>query len=49
MGAVIAQVQDGKERAICFASRSLSKSHTNYSATRRELLMLVTFTCHFRH
>ena len=49
MGAVLAQVQDGKERAICYASRSLSKSQTKYSATRRELLALVTFTRYFRH
>ena len=49
MGAVLAQVQDGTERAICYASRSLSKSQTKYSATRRELLALVTFTRHFRH
>ena len=49
MGVVLAQMQDGKERAICYASRSLSKSQTKYSATRRELLALVTFTRHFRH
>ena len=49
MGAVLAHVQDGKERAICYASRSLSKSQTKYSATRRELIALVTFTRHFRH
>ena len=49
MGAVLAQAQDGKERAICYASTSLSKSQTKYSATRRELLALVTFTRNFRH
>ena len=49
MCAVLAQVQDGKERAICYASRSLSKSQTNYSATHRELLGLVTFTRHFHY
>ena len=49
MGAVLAQVQDGKERAICYASKSLSKSQSKYSATRSELLALVTFTGHFRH
>ena len=49
MGAVLAQKQDGKERAIFYASKSLSKSQTKYSATRRELLALVTFTRHFRH
>ena len=48
-GAVLPQVQNGKERAICYASRSLLKSQTKYSATRRELLALATFTRHFRH
>ena len=42
-------MQDGKERAICYASKSLSKSQTKCSATRRELLAFVTFTRHFRH
>ena len=49
MGAVVAQVQDGTERAICYATRALSKSQTKNSATRHELLTLVTFTRHFRH
>ena len=49
MGAVLAQVQDGMEKAICYASKALSKSQTKYSATRRELLAIVTFTRHFRH
>ena len=49
MGAVLAQVQDGKERAFCYAPKSQSKSQTKYSATRRELLALVNFTRHFRH
>ena len=49
MGAVLSQVQDGKERAICYASKAFSKSQTNYSATKRELLAIVTFTRHFKH
>ena len=49
MGAVLAQAWDGKERAICYGSTSLSKSQTKYSAGRRELLAIVTFTRHFRH
>ena len=31
-GPVLAHVQDGKERAICYASKASSKSQTNYSA-----------------
>ena len=49
MGAVLAQVQDGLERAICYASKAFSKSQTKYSTTRRELLSIVTFTRFFRH
>ena len=49
MGAVLAQVQDGKERAICYASKALSRSQMNYSATKRELLVVVHFTRHFKH
>ena len=49
MGAVLSQVHDGKDRAICYASKAFSKSQTNYSATRRELLAIVTSTRHFKH
>ena len=49
MGAILAQVQDGKEQAICYASKSFSKSQTNYSATKRQRLAIVTFTRHFKH
>ena len=47
MGAVLAQIQDGKERAICYASKAFTKAQTNYSATKRELLAIVQFTRHF--
>ena len=49
MGAVLAQVQDGKEKAICNASTSLPKLQTKYSAIHRDLLSIVTFTRHFCH
>ena len=49
MGAVLAQVQDGKERAMCYASKAFSKSQTKYSAKKRELLAIVTFTRHLKH
>ena len=44
MGAVLSQVQDGRERAICYASKALSKAQTRSSATKRELLAVVNFT-----
>ena len=49
MGAVLAQVQNGQERAICYASKAFSKSQSKYSATKRELLAMVHFTRYFRH
>ena len=49
LGAVLAQMQDGKERAICYAPQAFSKSQTNYSATKREHLAIVTFTRNFKH
>ena len=49
MGAVLPQVQDGKEQAICYASKAFSKSQTKYSAAKRELLGIVTFTRQFKH
>ena len=42
-------MQDGKEQAICYASKAFSKSQANYSATKRELPAIVTFTRHFKH
>ena len=49
MGAVLVQVQDGKERGTCYASKAFPKSQTNYSATKREILAMVTFTRLFKH
>ena len=49
MGGVLSQIQDGRERAICFASRIFTKAERNYDVTRRELLAVVVFTNRFRH
>ena len=48
MGAVSSQVQDGPQRAICYASKVFSKTQTRYSAAKKELLAVVNFTRHFR-
>ena len=47
LGAVISQVQGGKERVIAYAARALSKADGNYSTTQKELLALVWGTEHF--
>ena len=48
MGVVLAQVQNGQERAICYASKAFSKSQSKYSATKPELLAMVHFTRYIR-
>ena len=40
LGAALYQTQDGKERVIAYASRSLSKSEANYPAHKLEFLAL---------
>lgn len=49
LGAVLSQIQEGEERVIAFASRTLNKSQTNYCTTHRELLAVVTFVKYFKH
>ena len=47
-GAVLSQVQDGQQRAICYASKAFSEAQTRYSATTGKLSALINFTRHFR-
>ena len=49
IGTVLSQIQDGKERVIAYASRSLNKAERNYCVTDRELLAVRYFTDYFRH
>ena len=49
MGAVLAQIQNGSESVICYASRSFSKAQSRYSTTKRELWAIVNFTRRFKH
>ena len=48
IGAIIFQKQQWGERVIAYASKTLSKSQRNYSATKRELFAIVYFTQNFR-
>ena len=49
IGAVLSQIQDGKETVIAYGSKVLSKAERNYCVTRRELLSVVHFCIHFKH
>ena len=49
IGAVLSQVQDdGCERVIAYASKTLSRQERHYCVTRLELLAVVTFVHNFR-
>ena len=49
LGAILAQKQEGKEKIICFASRTLNKSEQNYSATKKDYLAMVSGIRNFRN
>lgn len=49
IGAILSQEQDGHEKVIAYASRTLSKSERSYCVTRKELLAVVHFVKGFRH
>ena len=49
IGAVLSQVQNGTERVISYASKTLTHSQRNYCTTYRELLALVEFIPYFKH
>ena len=48
VGAVLFQVQEGKERVIAYYSKTLAPPERNYCVTRRELLAVVKAMKHFR-
>jgi len=48
LGGVLSQIQNGKERVIAYASKTLSKEQQAYCTTKRELLAVVYFCELFR-
>jgi len=48
LGAVLSQVQDGEERPIAYASRTLQKPERNYETTKKEILAVVYGLKQFR-
>ena len=48
IGCVLSQLQDGQEKVIAYAGRTLNRNELNYCVTRKELLAIVYFTKHFR-
>lgn len=49
IGAVLYQINNGKEEVISYASHALLKEQRKYCTTRKELLAVVKFCRHFRH
>lgn len=48
IGAVLSQIQDGRERVIAYGSKTLSKSERNYCVTDRELLAVKEFVEYYK-
>ena len=48
IGAALSQIQDGVERPIAYASKTLNRAQRAYCTTRRECLAVVGFVKHFR-
>ena len=48
IGAVLSQMQDGVEKVIAYAGRSLDKREVNYCTTRKELLAIVYSMKYFK-
>ena len=48
VGAVLSQIQEGRERVVAYYSKTLSPAERNYCVTRRELVAVIKAMKHFR-
>jgi len=48
VGAVLSQVQEGREVGVAYYNKSLSLTERNYCTTRKELLAVIKSVKHFR-
>ena len=49
IGAVLSQVQDGKERVISYGAKRLNSAQQNYSPSKGELFAVLYFIRHFKY
>ena len=49
LGAVLSQIQEGQERVIAYASKTMSETQRRYCTTYRELLAVVIFVKQYRN
>ncbi len=49
IGAVLSQVQEGRERVVAYGSRTLNRAERNYCVTDRELLAVKVFVEYYKH
>lgn len=48
IGCVLSQIQNGEEKVMQYASRTLNSHEKNYCVTRKEMLAVVFFIKHFK-
>ena len=48
IGAVLSQQQNGEEKVIAYACRTLTKAERKYLVTRKELLAVIRYIQHFK-